>query len=234
MSTYPGGHFMKNSVKVLAILILISSLTSQSLTQVKFNLGLKTGLSFSTFSVDPDPYTGLAAQGISSTKSGGTGFQIGAVAELNFSRMFALAVEPGYTMKSAKWELTQGTAKASDERTLSYLQIPILFKAKFMDGPLRPYGFLGPNLGIVLSSKQKVAGFANVQDGEYDVKSTTSGLDFALDFGGGAEYWVNKQVAITGDVRYSLGLSNLVTNTQGGGTANSRAFQILFGALFAM
>ncbi len=219
-------------VMVAALSFLVSL---PALAQVQFGLGLKAGLALSSASVDPDPYQGLQAQGVSSTKSGGTGFGVSAHAELAFGRMFAVALEPGYTQKAVKWELTQGTARATDERTISYLQIPVLFRVKFIEGTVRPYAFVGPNIGIVLSSKAKFQGFANIQDGEYDVKSTTSSIDFGLEFGGGTEFKVARQVALTGDVRYNLGLSNLDNSpAQQGQSASvkSRNFVILFGVLF--
>lgn len=222
----------RSTVVVTALLFLLS-LSSQA--QVQFGIGLKAGLALSSASVDPDPYQGLQAQGISSTKSGGTGFGVGANAELAFGRMFAVALEPGYTQKSVKWELTQGTARATDERTISYLQIPVLFRVKFIEGTVRPYAFVGPNIGIVLSSKAKFQGFANIQDGEYDVKSTTSSIDFGLEFGGGTEFKVARQVALTGDIRYNLGLSNLDNSPQQQGqsvSVKSRNFVILLGVLF--
>ncbi len=220
---------------VLTGVMLVSSLPA--LSQVQFALGLKAGLNLSSVSVDPDPYSGLQQQGITSTKSGGTGVAVGAVAELNFGKMFAVALEPGYTQKSTKWELTQAQAKATDERTVSYLQIPVLFRVKFLEGQVRPYGFVGPNIGFVLSSKAKVQGFADIQDGEYDVKSTTSSTDFGLEFGGGAEFKVARQVALTGDVRFNLGLSNLDKSpAQAGQTtsAKSRSLLIQLGVLFLL
>lgn len=219
-------------VLVTALLSLVS-LSVQA--QVQFGLGVKAGLALSSASVDPDPYQGLQVQGISSTKSGGTGFGVSANAELALGRMFAVALEPGYTQKSVKWELTQGTARATDERTISYLQIPVLFRVKFIEGTVRPYAFAGPNIGIVLSSKAKFQGFANIPDGEYDAKSTTSSIDFGLEFGGGTEFKVSRQVALTGDIRYNLGLSNLDKSPQQQGQAVSvktRNFVILFGFLF--
>jgi opacity protein-like surface antigen len=218
---------------VVAATVMLAPVPARS--QVQFALGLKAGLNLSSVSVDPDPYSGLQQQGITSTKSGGTGLAVAAVAELNFGKMFAVALEPGYTQKSTKWELTQGQAKATDERTVSYLQIPVLFRVKFLEGQVRPYGFAGPNICFVLSSKAKFQGFANIQDGEYDVKSTTSSTDFGLEFGGGAEFKVAKQVALTGDVRFNLGLSNLDNSpAQAGQTssAKSRSFLIQLGALF--
>lgn len=228
---------MRRMTTLAGFMLIVLAFQSTSLGQVQFGVGLKAGLALSSASVDPDPYTGLQAQGITSTKSGGTGFGVGAVAELAFGRMFAVALEPGYTQKSVKWELTQGTAKATDERTISYLQIPVLFRVKFIEGTVRPYAFAGPNIGLVLSSKAKFQGFANIQDGEYDVKSTTSSVDFGLEFGGGAEFKVARQVALTGDVRYNLGLSNLDNSPQQQGqsaSVKSRNFVILFGVLFLL
>lgn len=227
---------MKHASMVTTVAFLVA-LASQTFSQVQFGIGVKAGLSLSSASVDPDPYAGLQAQGINSTKSGGTGFGVSANAELSFGRMFAVALEPGYTQKSVKWELTQGTARATDERTISYLQIPVLFRVKFIEGTVRPYAFVGPNIGLVLSSKAKFQGFANIQDGEYDVKSTTSSIDFGLEFGGGTEFKVARQVALTGDIRYNLGLSNLDNSpAQQGQSASvkSRNFVILFGVLFLL
>jgi opacity protein-like surface antigen len=226
---------MKKIIPPAILLCFFMGIGVNASAQVRFALGLKTGLGLSSFSVDPDPY-GNAGQGITSSKSGGAGINIGAVAELMFGKMFAVALEPGYAQGSTKWELTQGQAKATDQRTISYLQIPILFRARFIEGNVRPYGFIGPNLGLVLSSKAKFTGFGNIQDGEYDVKSTTSSLDFGIAIGGGAEFNIAKQVSLTGDIRYNLGLSNLDNSTiqpgQTAGSAKSRAFVILFGVLF--
>lgn len=222
---------------IASMMVAGVSFQSTANTQVQFGLGLKAGLALSSASVDPDPYEGLQVQGITSKKSGGTGFGVSAVGELTFGRMFALSIEPGYTQKSVKWELTQGRAQASDERTVSYLQIPVLFRVKFIEGTVRPYAFVGPNIGLVLSSKAKFQGFAQIPDGEYDVKNTTSSIDFGLEFGGGTEFKVTRQVALVGDIRYNLGLSNLEKSPQQQGqsaTVKSRNFVILFGVLFLL
>jgi opacity protein-like surface antigen len=102
---------------------------------------------------------------------------------------------------------------------------------------VRPYGFLGPNLGILLSATNKIEVTGNAGGGgETDLKSFTSGTDFALDFGGGAEFNIIPKLAITGDVRYSLGLGDINnTPAQAGQTATkltTGGFQILLGAMF--
>ncbi len=211
---------MKRIYNVLALAGLLCAYSSSSFAQVSFSLGPRIGLNFATLSYDPD------VTGAGVTKSGSIGIMIGAAAEIGFAQMFAIMVEPTYTQKGNKFEA--GSAKQTI--SASELQFPVLFKVKFIQGPVRPYAFAGPNIGIVLSAKSKLEGTGN--DGETDIKSTTSSTDFSLDFGGGAEFKAAPKVSITGDVRYSLGLSNL--NSAAGSTQSikARGFQIQFGALF--
>ncbi len=220
---------MKSLRCFLVVGLLLAGALSQGSAQVHFGVGAKAGLNIGTLSVDPDPYQGAT----SITKGGVLGFMVGAVGELEFARMFAVQLEPGYNYKATKWEDTQG-----GKRTWSTgeLQIPILFKVKFLEGTVRPYGFLGPNLGIVLSARDKIEGTQNSNQ-DVDVKNSTSSIDFALDFGGGAELKVAPNIFVTGDVRYSLGLNNLNSppNLQPGEQSisiKSRGFQVLFGVLF--
>lgn len=207
----------------LCSIILVLVFTSLSGAQIRFGLGLRTGLNFGTVSLDPEP---TLPQGV--TKSGLTSFAVGAAAELEFARMFAAVVEPRYIMKGTKFE--QGSAKQTI--STSELEFPIHFKVKFIQGPVRPFAFAGPNIGIVMSAKVKLEGTGN--DSETDIKSTTSSTNFGIDFGGGAEFAVAPKVAITGDVRYSLGLSNMDSTPGGTGSSKTRGFQILAGVLFLL
>ncbi len=112
-----------------------------------------------------------------------------------------------------------------------------LFKVKFLQGMIRPYAFVGPNIGLVMSATESLTP-ANGQAKDTDIKSNTSGIDFALDFGGGAELMVMKNFGILMDVRYSLGLSDLnspSTPPQQGATVptiHASGFQIMVGSMF--
>lgn len=213
---------MKRLPLFLSILMLCIMAVSVSQAQVEFNLGFKTGLNMGTISYDPDPF------GAGVTKSGKIGFAVGADAEIGFANMFYVSLQPRFIMKGNKFE--QGSAKLT--RSINELELPLHFRVKFLKSPVRPYAFVGPNIGIVLSGNDKYEGTQN--DGEVDIKDQISSTDFALDFGGGVEYWVASQVAITGDLRYSLGLSNLIKNPAGNATAKSQGFQIIFGVLFGL
>jgi opacity protein-like surface antigen len=232
---------MKKSVDLLVLSSLILLFMVRASSQVHFALGPKFGLNLGTVSYDPDV----------TNKSGRTAMMFGATAELMFGKMFGIQIEPGYAMKGNKFEgqipLTDqngtplGNATISITRALNEIQIPILFKVKFLDGSVKPYAMLGPNIGIVASANDNF-NITNIpqgvqlqqSSGDIDQKANTSGLDFGLDIGSGTEIALTKQVALTGDIRYSLGFSNLIKNAVGTASAKSRGFQIQFGALFSL
>lgn len=223
---------MKNfTVPMFLFALMISG--SWGNAQVQFALGPKVGMNFASASLDPS----------SSNSSGRTTVVFGSAFELMFTRMIGVQVEPGYASKgyavdNIQVQTQNGVVAANAAVKYKEIQIPILFKAKFLDGTVKPYAFAGPNLGIVSSAIVTVspAQGAQFQEQDVDIKSTTSGLDFGIDFGGGAEFSVAKGIALTGDVRYSLGLSNLDSSQQGQvqTSTKTRGFQILFGALFAI
>jgi opacity protein-like surface antigen len=226
--------------------------------QMTFGFGGRLGINFASASLNPDVTLLQTQQGnFPLSKGGRTGFIFGGTVEMGFARMFAVEVSPTYVMKGLSFDLggaQQGQQAAAQNVTgtikwkINELDFPILFKVKFLQGRIRPYAFVGPNLGIVLSSN--VAINVNGQDQpDVDNSSSTSGIDFALDFGGGAEFMVSRNFGIIGDVRYSLGISNLISTTtpaaqagqqqqQQGGffptneTSHASGFQIQFGALF--
>ena len=201
---------MNRSFLAVAILIVFTVFVSaQAKAQVEFGLGPVIGLNFGTLSISPTPQI---------STGGHTGFMIGAQAELGFSKMFYIVLEPTYCGKGGE----VGTTTLA----VNELDFPALFKVKFMKGIIRPYAFAGPDLCFVLSSTATTGGQNT------DISAQTSSVDFDLDFGGGAEYNVTPKIGITMDIRYSIGLSNL--NNVSGSTTTIKAsgFQILAGMMF--
>lgn len=217
---------MKFFSAAMLVLLLLLALSIPAQAQVEFNIGIKGGLNLGTLSLDPETVN----PGV--TKSGRTGFMIGAAAEVGFGKMFYAVIEPTYCGHGCQF--TQGSA--TQTFSYNYLNLPLLFKVKFLKGMVRPYGFVGPNIGILLSSSSKVEGAGPGVDGETDLKNFTEGTDFAIDFGGGAEINVMPKLGIIADLRYSLGLSdiNKTPAAQGAQTLKikTRGFQVLVGAMF--
>jgi hypothetical protein len=111
------------------------------------------------------------------------GFSGGAFLTYAFNRQFAVQPEILYVTKGAAKDL-----------------FPVLLKFDFMpDGKIHPNLFAGPALDVLLASK------FHIISETYDIKDYTKGMDFSLVFGGGFDY-----KRVTFDIRYSLGLTNIV------------------------
>jgi len=207
---------------ILASLLLLCA--GQAFAQTEFGIGPIVGVNFGTASVTPN-------LGLGVTQGGHTGLMIGAQAELGFAKMFYIVMEPLYCGKGFSATFQGGTATA----TASEIDIPVLFKVKFMKGIIRPYAFAGPEIGFVMSSTLSITGRA-----DQDIKSQISSTDFAIDFGGGAEYNVTPKIGITLDVRYSVGVGNMANppaaGTAVGGLGSTNitlsGFQVLAGVMF--
>ncbi|HTY01111.1 MAG TPA: porin family protein [Bacteroidota bacterium] len=220
---------MRRCLFVVAIVVLSAVLALPATAQMKFGVGMRVGMNFGTLSFNPDIYQ----VGTNISKTGRTGFMIGAMSELEFAKMFAVEFSPTYVMKGGGYQDTQG---GTDIGKYNELELPILFKVKFLQGMIRPYAFVGPNIGLVMSATEALTP-AGGQEQDTDVKSNTSSIDFALDFGGGAELMVMKNLGILMDVRYSLGLSNINSATQQQPnetipTVHASGFQIMVGSMF--
>ncbi len=195
---------------VSLLLLLVASQGADS--QMRFGVGLRTGMNFASMSFDPELFAGNTQI----TQGGRTLFMVGAAGEMFFTSMFGAEIDFLYVGKGA--EFTRSTDQASQTIKLSELEIPILFKAKFLTGKIHPYGFVGPSIGIVTSASAvtEIPG-QPVQD--IDLKSNpggtqVSGMDFSLQFGGGAEYLVTREIGLFLDLRYVLGLSNIYDTSQ--------------------
>jgi hypothetical protein len=210
---------MKILCSSIALLMMAALLPCSSPAQTTFAIGPRFGLNFGTCSIDPD--VGGASKG------GRTGMIFGADFEVGFGNMFYVAFEPSYAQKG----FTISGQGASETYAFNYMDLPIYFKVKFLHGKIRPYGFLGPNLGILLSATKSTqqTGQASADEDWKDV----IGSDFTLDFGGGAEYLVASTVSVTGDVRYMLGLKSVYSNpNQTNVSIKTGGFVIMFGAMF--
>jgi hypothetical protein len=164
----------------------------------------------------------------------------GVQAELGFADEFFIDFQPTYVEKGFGVEAPVGYS-GPFSIAINELEFPLLFKVKFSKGMVRPYAFVGPNLSVVLS-----ANASSWEDSfgqtipEQDLKSRTFSPDFAIDVGGGAEVNVTPSIGITIDVRYSLGLANIlrpywndyIGNRPTTGTLTASGFQVLVGAMF--
>jgi opacity protein-like surface antigen len=227
--TFKGVTMKRYSIAAMLLIACAIFLVGQATAQMEFGVGPVVGLNFASASISPTPtYPAGFTQG------GRTGVIFGAQAELGFAKMFYIVLEPEYIGKGYSVSGTQGTVTIS----VNELQFPVLFKVKFMKGVFRPYAFAGPNIAFILSATQSYA-LTGQTIPDQDIKSNLTSTDFAIDFGGGAEYNVTPKIGITLDVRYSLGIANVNNQpaTQGlvattPPTVHGSGFQILAGMMF--
>ena len=152
------------------------------------------------------------------------GLQLGIAAEIGVNDMFAIQPELLFIQKGAK-----SKANSDASLNLSYLEIPVLAKVKFGSDAAKFYAIAGPSIGIAIGGTDKDA------SGSEDLKfgSDTGQFkrtDFGLQFGAG----VNIKNFII-DVRYGLGLSNIINVPSGAsGSLKNRAIGITVGYAFPL
>jgi hypothetical protein len=214
---------------ILASIMLMLLFSSSTLAQ--FKIGPKFGINLSSISDDPD-YDASVDQ------SSHFGFIFGAAAELGIVSPIFLEIQLLYITKGEDLAgQDQQGQQAEQILTANYLEIPILVKAKFPAGPVNPYVFLGPNIGLLLSANSEFTAGGQTQD--TDIKDNLSSIDFALDFGAGVGIPIAPVVSLTFDVRYSLGLTDITEaqqqqQQQVDPTAKTSGIQFMLGAMFGL
>jgi opacity protein-like surface antigen len=214
----------KALITACVALVFCLAFTTHAVAQMEFGVGPLVGINFASTSISPDP-TYPAGY----TKGGRTTVMFGAQAEMGFAKMFYIVLQPTYEGKGYQISGPAGSSTIA----VNELDLPLLFKVKFLQGVIRPYAFAGPNIGFVLTATQSYS-FAGENTPDDDLKSKTSSIDFGIDFGAGAEYNVMPKMGITLDVRYSLGLSNVANPPAGAASLTDKGagFQILAGVMF--
>jgi len=136
------------------------------------------------------------------------GFAGGAFITYAFSPQFAIQPEVMYCMKGTKFSM-EG-AEDDLKYNFDYLVVPIMLKYMIpTEGNVAPNFFAGPEVGFLLSAKAKMGGE------EADMKDELKSVDFGLGFGAGVDFKM-ESTTIMFDARYTLGLSNIADDTEGG------------------
>ena len=228
---------MKN-LFLLSIIVLLTLFIP--LLNAQVHLGLQAGANLADVTMDP------TQSGVETSIR--TGFMFGGILIYSFSPMWGLQVEPAYVQKGAKVDQTETedgmTLKLGRTLNADYLDIPILLKASFGDGPVKPYLLAGTTIAFLLGDANfevdeitfngmDVTSMIPSEDlaelEEVNVKST----DFILNFGGGVVVY---NVFI--EVQYNLGLVDVSDETPEPGevdmTIKTTGFQIKAGVLFPL
>lgn len=189
---------MKKTIFLLVAILTVSF--AQNPTS-KFQLGLIGGLNIVTVDVQ------IVNEGADVSSS--TNFGFGGVLDWRLNQTFSLRLEPMYLksdLGKTEADVNPGIYFYSKS---SFLELPIFIKADF-DGNVRPYIFVGPSFGILLSSELSAEFNEIIFKG--DSESASEKLNVSLAFGGGISYPMDK-FSIFLEGRYVHGLTN---NIKGG------------------
>ena len=194
--------------KIVIACLAVLFLTAVVSAQVKFNFGVKAGVSMANNLWSDDDGTEKSI--LRPT--------FGVFALIELSPTLAIQPEINYLTMGEQWDITDGTAI----ETFNYLHIPILLRARLMkEGKFVPVVFAGPAVGFLLSAK----------DSGDDVKSFFKSTDFGADFGLGAEVGMGKMKGLV-DLRYYMGLTNAYAFAPTVFSMKNRGFIFTAGLIF--
>lgn len=182
------------AIAVLAMLVFSSALFAGEVGDIHY--GIKGGVGLAKAWGDDVPDEAAFKLGANA----------GAFMSYQVHEMFALQPEVFYAMKG--WKIDQ---EGGDEASvkLDYIDIDVLAKLTIpMEGMIHPSIFAGPYVGINMTADYEVGDESSEID---NAKST----DFGLVVGGGVDYEMENGMMILLDIRYSLGMVNVLEVPEG-------------------
>lgn len=220
---------------VLIIVVgLISTLSSFAQTHYEGNffIGAKGGIGFSRVFFHPGVRQKMHLGGVA-------GVSVRYIEENHFGIIGELNFE------QRGWKENFEEYPFSYNRTLNYLQLPVLAHIYF--GGSRSHFFfnLGPEVGLMLGDKisanfdyihpEKVEGFPikDRQIAQYTLEAPHK-LDFGISAGMGGEFFINSRNSINLEARFYYGLGNVVKTgrVETFSTANSMSIMVTAGYWF--
>lgn len=180
------------TIKIFAFALLMIMLSAVQTYSQKLSIGIHAGLNFAGASITPSQTTGTR-----------TGIIIGGMVDIGISNEFSVAPGLQYISKGA----SSSEGGVTSTTSVNYFEIPVLAMYKFRSNEFTPHVFAGPNFAFKLSASSESSGSGSSSSS--DAGSSFSGFDMGLMFGTGSEYKVSSNMSVYLDLAYSLGLSNI-------------------------
>jgi hypothetical protein len=185
-------------MKKLTIVLVIAAVTCLLALPQPAAAGVQFGIKAGANMAKP---TGADVNDIEGTLKNKVGFVGGIFIAFNLSKSFSIQTEVLYTMKGATYEYTDIDTTVEETLHGDYVEIPLLFKLKFLSSGIQPFIFAGPYVGFKLSEKLTAMG-EEIPTEEAILKNN----DYGAIFGGGLQLGRGFHV----DVRYSMGLQKII------------------------
>lgn len=224
----------KTTISIILILLLIliasfafaqipENLGKNNYRRSNKNFGIKGGINFSNIHGDH----------FGNTKSR-IGFIIGLFNEIPRTKQFSIQPEILFSMKGWKVEYSDYNEWDSDGykekfwARLNYIELPVLGKFKLDNiNNLKPIFYFGPCFGINVSST-----YRDEYEDDYDSGTYTRSMKgvsvFDFSFTPGIMLEVNNTFVF--DFRYSLGLTNIVSNNEDGISMTNSVISLMLGS----
>ena len=213
-----------NTAGFCVIIILAIAIQPIFAQDDAMQFGMKVGLNLANFSFDVDdpPFydTGSAVK-----------FGAGGIMLYPLSEILSLQVELMYLLKGAELvEVLDGSDgfKTDAKWNLAYLSVPVLGRYNLGSGDSSPYFVAGPEIGFLLSAELEIVD-RNVTE---DVKNSFKSIDIGFNIGAGAPMNIGA-TPMFGEVRYSMGLSNIDDEPEDpGDSIKTSGIQVFVGMMF--
>ena len=201
-----------NILKIALTVIIIIMISSYSFADINTNYGLKSGISImkikSSDTKDSDSIVKPC---------------FGVYLSINYEGGFAIQPELLLTMKGGKTDYSSYGIIAIEEDVYTYLELPLLAKYNINAGnSVRFSVFAGPSIGMLLGTHYKLTGLdadylagllgVSTEGSAKDLGINTNPFEFSLQFGIGTSYKLMTG-EINLDVRYCIGLTNVIKST---------------------
>lgn len=216
--------FSLTTVSVLALFFAVQPLDAQGV-----GLGVEAGLNVSDLSVD--------TEGEGTEFDAETGFRAGGVLRYDFAPVIGFQTGLSFSEKGA----TSDAETATSAIELQYLEVPLLLQLNIPTGPapVNPRLFAGGTVNFELAcdltassagvSVESECDSDDLGEAALDTKST----DIGFLFGGGLDFPAGPG-ALTVDVRFDLGLSDINDVADSPTELKNRNFQATAGYLISL
>lgn len=195
---------------VLTLVLFAANVYSQST-----GMGIEGGINLANISTTPVFNT-----------SNKTGFMIGGFADIGVSNIVSIKPGARFIMKGYTIQNQFGNTTGS----YSYIDIPLMIKARVPLNKVKPYFEAGPFVSVQLAATAETSINGQVQNSE-DISANYNAIDFGLYFGSGVEFTVAPGMDLFTGFGYSLGLTNI---HKSGTQVKTNGFQMNTGIKFGL
>jgi hypothetical protein len=228
----------------MVALVLVAA--AQTSFAQDLGVGGRIGPTFTTFGgdADPDSKTGFTVSGFFTYSFGKL---VGTHPELSFVRKGASSTSSGFG-QGPDGEFLEITIRQTVDLDYVEFRVPVALTLPVVEHTLGLRAYAGPSVAFELgchvelqikteeispmtlsstgSESETVSGGCDEEFGGRSFFVATKRIDFGMLFGAGLNVRVGRG-ALTGDVRYDLGLTDI--NDEGSGSIKNRAFEVVLG-----